>query len=110
VGPIVREPDGLAMSSRNKYLSSEERRDALCLRRALDKAEYLFAGGERRTAVLRQGMLEVVVATPSAAVDYIEIVDDETLSPLAVIGGRALVVMAVRIGKTRLLDNAVLIR
>ncbi len=108
VGPIIREPDGLAMSSRNQYLTPEQRREALCLRRALDKAESLFAGGERRSDELRKGMLEVVRAAPMAVVDYIEIVDDETLLPLAAIDRRALVVMAVRVGTTRLLDNAVL--
>ena len=109
VGPIVREPDGLAMSSRNQYLSPVQRKDALCLRLALDKAESMCAGGERRMEVLRSGMLEVITATPSAVVDYVEIVDDETLAPLARMGRRALVVLAVRIGSTRLLDNTVLV-
>ncbi len=108
VGPTVREPDGLAMSSRNQYLSPGERQDALCLRRALDHAEELFAGGERDVLILRNAMVGVIADTPSAVVDYLEIVDDETLAPLVRIGGRALVVMAVRVGKTRLLDNAVL--
>jgi pantoate--beta-alanine ligase len=108
VGPIIREPDGLAMSSRNKYLSPVERQDALCLRRALDRAEGLFAAGERDASVLRSAMFGVIADTPSAVVDYLEIVDDDTLEPLGRIGCRALVVMAVRIGKTRLLDNAVL--
>jgi len=108
VGPIVREPDGLAMSSRNKYLLPGERKEALCLRRALDRAEALFAGGERKVEVLRSGMLGVIAATPSAVVDYVEVVDDETLEPLTRIGRRALVVMAIRIGTTRLLDNTVL--
>lgn len=108
VGPIVREPDGLAMSSRNKYLSPGERKDALCLRRALDHAEGLFARGERDAAAIRTGMLGLIAGTPSAVVDYIAIVDDETLAPLCMIGSRALVVMAVRVGSTRLIDNTVL--
>jgi pantoate--beta-alanine ligase len=108
VGSTIRERDGLAMSSRNKYLSASERKDALCLRRALDRAEILFTEGERRVDVLRKGMLEIIAAVPSAAVDYIEIVDDDTLDRLVMIDRRALVVMAVRVGQTRLLDNAVL--
>lgn len=108
VGPIIREPDGLAMSSRNKYLSPVERQDALCLRRALDRVEALFRGGERAAAGLRAGMMEVFSSTPSARVDYAEIVDDETLEPLQKVERKALVVLAVRVGKTRLLDNTLL--
>ena len=107
-GPIVREPDGLAMSSRNKYLSPEERREALCLRRALDRAESLFAAGERSAAVLREAMAQVVGAVPRAEIDYIELVDDESLRPVERIDHPVLAALAVRIGKTRLIDNAVL--
>ncbi len=108
VGPIVREADGLAMSSRNKYLSPAERREALCLRRALDRVEALFAAGERDAARLRAAMMEIFDGTPSARVDYAAIVDDTTLEPLAEVNRRALVALAVRIGTTRLLDNTVL--
>lgn len=108
VGPIVREPDGLAMSSRNKYLGPSERQDALCLRRALDRVEALFRGGERSVARLREGMMDVFSPTPSTRVDYAEIVDDETLEPLQTVERKALVVLAVWIGKTRLLDNTLL--
>jgi len=108
VGPIVRESDGLAMSSRNKFLSPDERKDALCLRSALMRVEALFAEGVRNVDVLRKAMREIFDSTPSATVDYIEIVDDKTLSPLVAIDRRALVVLAVRIGKTRLIDNSLL--
>lgn len=108
VGPIVREADGLAMSSRNKYLSPEERRDALCLRRALDTATILFTRGTREADTLRRAMRKVFDATPSATVDYIEIVDNTSLEPVTVIERPALLLLAVRIGKTRLIDNAIL--
>ncbi len=108
VGPIVREPDGLAMSSRNQYLAPAERQDALCLRRALDRVEDLFAGGEREVERLLAAMMEVFRAIPSARVDYAEIVDDVTLEPLQKLDRRCLVVLAVWVGKTRLLDNTLL--
>jgi pantoate--beta-alanine ligase len=107
-GPTVRELDGLALSSRNVYLSVEERRQALCLRRALDAAEQLYAAGERRAANIRQAMQERIAAAPLARTDYIEIVDDESLEPVADITRPALVALAVFLGKTRLIDNTVL--
>jgi len=107
-GPTVREPDGLALSSRNVYLSVEERRQALCLRRALDAAEQLYAAGERRAANIRQAMQERIAAAPLARTDYIEIVDDESLEPVADITRPARVALAVFLGKTRLIDNTVL--
>lgn len=108
VGPIVREPDGLALSSRNRYLTDEERRDALCLHRALAQAERLSADGERSVATLRSAMLSVLATVPSVWVDYVEVVDDETLMPVERIERPVLIALAVRIGKTRLIDNCVI--
>lgn len=107
-GPIVREPDGLAMSSRNVYLSPEERQQALCLRRALDRAEEVFRGGERKAAELLRIMQAEVAQAPAARIDYIELVDDETLKPVVEVSRPCLIAMAVFVGKTRLIDNTVL--
>lgn len=108
VAPIVREPDGLAMSSRNTYLKGALRQDALCLRRALDEAERLVRAGERRAAVLQQAMESIIRRVPSATIDYIEIVDDRTLRPVGVLDAPALAALAVKVGPTRLIDNSVL--
>ncbi len=107
-GATVREPDGLAMSSRNAYLSPEERAQAVCLRHALDEAARRLAAGERDAARLREAMAQVVARAPRARVDYIEIVDDETLEPVATVDRPALAALAVFVGRTRLIDNAVL--
>ena len=103
--PTVREPDGLAMSSRNRYLTPEERRQAVCLRRALDEAERRYAAGERRAAVLEQAMRETLAAAPAARPDYVEIVNDETLEPVETCDQPVLVALAVRFGRARLIDN-----
>ena len=107
-GPIVREPDGLAMSSRNVYLSPEERRQALCLRRALSRAEELFKAGERAASALKESMAAIIAAAPLARVDYIELVDDDSLEPVEIIQRPCLAALAVYVGKTRLIDNVVL--
>ena len=107
-GPTVREPDGLAMSSRNVYLSAEERRQALCLRRALDVAEARCRSGERDAKALRVALSEMIATAPLARVDYLEIVDDVSLQPVARIERPSLVALAVFVGKTRLIDNTVL--
>ncbi len=108
-GPTAREPDGLARSSRNQYLTPEQRPQAVCLRRALDEAERRFAAGERDPQQLVAAMRAVVAQAPAAKIDYIEIVDDETLQPLAgPIARPALAALAVWVGKPRLIDNAVL--
>jgi pantoate--beta-alanine ligase len=106
--PTVREPDGLALSSRNVYLSSDERRQALCLWRALRLAEQRFASGERDAARIRRAMRRLIRAQPAARIDYVSIADAATLDELTVIDRPALVSMAVRIGGTRLIDNTVL--
>lgn len=107
-GPIVRETDGLAMSSRNKYLSESQRENALCLRRALDCAQALVEDGERDVAVIKQAMLDLIGGVRNAVVDYIEFVDDGTLDKVELVRNKTLVAIAVRIGSTRLIDNMVM--
>ena len=108
--PTVREPDGLAMSSRNVYLSLEERRAATVLWRSLGRARELFDGGERRAEVIRGEMRAVLASEPLARVEYVSVADAETLAELEAIGGPALVSLAVRIGATRLIDNVTVAR
>lgn len=106
--PIVREPDGLAMSSRNVYLSRDERRAALVLFRSLEEARRMFAGGERRAGVIIARIKEIIGAEPLARLDYAEIVDRKNLEPVDLITRDALVALAVYIGRTRLIDNTIL--
>ena len=106
--PTVREPDGLAMSSRNVLLTPEERPQALCLRRALDLAERLYAGGERDADRLIREMKKLLEHQPAARVDYVQVVDNETLEPVIWIERPVLVALAVRFSTTRLIDNTVL--
>jgi len=106
--PIVREPDGLAMSSRNAYLSPGERRDALCLHQSLRLAEALYQQGERNPTAFETVMRRAIEEKKNARIEYIEIVHPDTLEPLDEIRDRALVALAVRIGGTRLIDNTVL--
>ncbi len=108
--PIVREPDGLAMSSRNVYLSSEERSRALTICRALARASRLFEAGERRAGVLR-GTVRALLEPVVDKIDYVEVADPDTVQPHgddARVGERALLAVAVQIGKPRLIDNVVL--
>jgi len=105
--PIAREKDGLAMSSRNVYLSAEERKDAVCLKEALDKAERAIRSGERDPGMIINVMKELVTSKPSARIDYIEIVDSKNLRPIAPLSGDVLIAMAVFIGNTRLIDNVI---
>lgn len=106
--PIQREADGLAMSSRNTYLSASEREEALCLSEALEICRQKYAAGEKQTQPLREAMKERIGQAASAVIDYIEICDAASLKPLETIEGPAVVALAVRIGKTRLIDNMVL--
>ena len=108
VAPIVREADGLAMSSRNIYLSPEERRRATCLYRAIRLAEKLCADGRRDTALIRDRMLEVLAEAGAADVEYVEIVDYQTLRPVPRIETPSLVALCARIGRTRLIDNTII--
>jgi len=107
-GPIVREPDGLAMSSRNKYLNTEQRQQALCLKQSLDQVASLLRQGEAIVANLKQQMVVLIGTVPGAQIEYIEFVDDETLAQVDRVESRTLLALAVRIGPTRLIDNAVL--
>lgn len=104
--PTVREPDGLAMSSRNVYLSPDERRAATVLFRALERARQLWDAGVRDGDRLREAMREVIDSEPLARADYVSVADPETLEELGAIEGRALASLAVRLGSTRLIDCA----
>jgi pantoate--beta-alanine ligase len=106
--PIVREADGLAMSSRNSYLSPDERRAALCLSRGIAAARELFAAGDRESDRLRRAVAAVIAAEPLAVPEYLELRDGETLEEMPRAGSGTLLALAVRIGKTRLIDNCVL--
>ena len=105
--PTIREPDGLAMSSRNTYLDKEQRRAATVLYRTLTLAEELYVGGERDANTIRRSMTEMIEKEPLAEIDYISVADAETLKELDKIDDKALVSMAVKIGMTRLIDNVV---
>ena len=106
--PTVREPDGLAISSRNIYLNSKERKTAVVLYQALCLAQKLWVQGETNAERLRQQMTDLIQKEPLADIDYVSIADPETLDELDKVESPALVSLAVRIGKTRLIDNVVL--
>jgi pantoate--beta-alanine ligase len=106
--PIVRGPDGLAMSSRNAYLNREERARALVLPRSLERAQQEFQAGERISAKLIATAKEVFAREPQVVLDYFEIVDPDTLEPVERISGKSLLAVAAHIGSTRLIDNLVL--
>jgi pantoate--beta-alanine ligase len=106
--PTVREPDGLALSSRNKYLDADQRRRAVVLSRALAEARGQVAAGERDADALRALLTERVAATPGAVLDYAAVVDADTLAPVARLSGPALLALAVRFGATRLIDNVLI--
>lgn len=105
MAPTVREPDGLAMSSRNAYLSPEERRRALVLSRALRTGAERFNAGERDAKDLTSAMLAVLAEESRVTLDYLAIVDAETLEPVERIDGGAVLLIAARVGATRLIDN-----
>ena len=106
--PIVREKDGLAMSSRNVYLSEKERKDAVVLFQALKSAERMAAAGIGDPGKIKGALVDFIARTQSARIDYIEVVDKNTLDPLKVIDKEALLLLAVYIGQTRLIDNTIL--
>jgi pantoate--beta-alanine ligase len=106
--PAVREPDGLAMSSRNTYLNPEERRAATVLYQALSLAQRLWSQGEKDAHRLRQEMIKLIQKQPLATIDYVSVANAETLDELDTINPPALVSLAVKIGTTRLIDNVVL--
>jgi pantoate--beta-alanine ligase len=108
IGPIVREPDGLAMSSRNAYLDASQRLSALVLHRSLLAVQERFDRGERKVQALIEAGKQVFAEDPSVRLDYFEIVDPETLDPVDRLSHSALVAVAAFVGKARLIDNVVL--
>lgn len=105
VCPIVREKDGLALSSRNTYLSEEERKDALILSQSLFEAEKMIKDGEREVKKIREYIVKRIQSVKSATIDYVEIVSAENLKSLKHIEGSVLLAVAAKIGTTRLIDN-----
>jgi pantoate--beta-alanine ligase len=103
--PIVREPDGLALSSRNQYLDPDQRRQAAVLYRALEEARCRIENGERDAAVVCRAMRERIQTVPGAATDYVAVVDVDTLQPVDRLQGEVLLAVAVQFGGTRLIDN-----
>ena len=106
--PIVREADGLAMSSRNSYLSPEERQRALCLFRSIKLARERYASGERSIAILAKEARDVIKQENSVVIDYVEFRNGATLQDQEVADSKTVMALAVKIGQTRLIDNAVL--
>jgi pantoate--beta-alanine ligase len=108
--PIVREPDGLALSSRNKFLDSSQRRHAPILYRALEELRQRVQTGERDAGRLKQLVIARIENTPGAVLDYVALVDSATLQPVERLHGDILAAVAVKFGATRLIDNIVLTR
>jgi pantoate--beta-alanine ligase len=106
--PTFREKDGLAMSSRNVYLEPEERKQALCLREALDIAKDMTAAGETDARKIVAAMSAHIESRPAASIDYVSVADTESLEELDTITNRAVALLAVYFGRTRLIDNEVL--
>jgi pantoate--beta-alanine ligase len=107
VCPIVREPDGLAMSSRNAYLTPLERKNAPVLYRALGKAKAMIEAGERSESMVRQVMEADITAVDGTKIDYVSVVDADSLAEMSTLKGDVLIALAVTLGKTRLIDNIV---
>ena len=107
IAPIVRESDGLAMSSRNNYLSPKERERALCLKKVLDIAEHMVAEGERDTAEIIKEMRSFIELVKCAEIEYIEAVDPEDITPKQTVDSPTMFALAVKIGETRLIDNCI---
>jgi len=106
--PTVREPDGLAMSSRNNHLSEDERKSALCLKKSLDLADKMFQGGERDASIIKEAIESLIRNYPFTDIDYVSICDPISLDDIGIMRDESLVALAVRVGKTRLIDNRVL--
>lgn len=105
--PIIREKDGLAMSSRNVYLNEYERKSATVLSRSLKEAEKLVNAGERSTEVIKKNVEDIINNEHNANIEYIEIVDVENLENIEIINSKALIAVAVKFGNTRLIDNVI---
>jgi pantoate--beta-alanine ligase len=110
VCPIVREADGLAMSSRNSYLTADERQRAVVLHRSLQLAEELVARGEREVAAIRREMRREIDRTAGVEVQYIAFLADGTVTPVEIIAGPTTIALAAVVGKTRLIDNVLVSR
>jgi pantoate--beta-alanine ligase len=108
VAPIIREPDGLALSSRNAYLDPQQRQQALVLSRTLRAVEERFEKGERSAERLIAAGLEILQQEPAARLDHLSVVDPESLEPITNVASRALVAVAAYVGSTRLIDNVVI--
>ncbi len=106
--PTYREPDGLAMSSRNSYLNAEERKSALCLKKSLDLAREMVSKGETRSATIKKAIEDLVRSHPYTQIDYVNLCDPFTLDGVDTLTGETLLALAVKVGKTRLIDNCVL--
>jgi pantoate--beta-alanine ligase len=106
--PTVREPDGLAMSSRNKYLNREEREAALCLKKSIDMARALTKEGERNANRIRSAIQGLILSYPFTTIEYISICDSLTLEDMDAVEGECLLALAVKVGKTRLIDNCLI--
>lgn len=106
--PIVREEDGLAMSSRNVYLDNKQRQEALVLSRSLQEARDMIEKGQKNVAVVKQFIIDYINTSPQAQIDYVEIVNGCDLTELDKIEGKVLIALAVKFGSTRLLDNLLL--
>lgn len=104
----VREPDGLAMSSRNSYLSIEERRAAKCIPESIEEAKKEFAGGVRQSSLIIEKVKKIIEKQPLAMIDYIKVCDKDSLEDLSIIEDSAQLFLAVKIGKARLIDNCLL--
>ena len=108
--PTVREPDGIAMSSRNSYLSPKERKSALCLKKSLDLAGKMFREGEKRAAVIKEAIETSIQSRAFTHIDYITMCDPVTLENIDTLGEESLLALSVRVGNTKLIDNCILRR
>ncbi len=106
--PIIREPDGLALSSRNFYLNQNQRKDSLCLHQALTEAKRVIDAGQRRSSKVKNRIKNIVKSRKTTKIDYIEIVNADNLREIKEIKGKILIALAVFIGRTRLIDNIIL--
>ncbi|NLA75829.1 MAG: pantoate--beta-alanine ligase [Deltaproteobacteria bacterium] len=106
--PTVREPDGLAMSSRNKYLNHEQRKSALSLKKAMELAERLAGQGEKEVQKITASMKELILSHPFTSIDYMSICDPDTLVDITLLKEKSLVALAVKVGNTRLIDNCLI--
>jgi pantoate--beta-alanine ligase len=105
IGPIIREKDGLAMSSRNKYLNNDERREAIALNKSLELAGTLIENGEKKAASIKSKMFELLKEYKKVEIEYLEFVDYDSLLPVKTIRANTLIAIAAHIGQTRLIDN-----